>query len=76
MGEVTPGAHEVRSLWQTRVVRRLAQAIAAILRVTHEAMTVAHDLGASESLEAAHVPRAPFEVLVVALDDASPRLAS
>ncbi len=53
---------------ETWVAGRLTQPIEAIAQVAHEAVAVADGLGTSESLEAAHAARAPFEVLVVALD--------
>jgi len=49
---------------------RRAQTVEAIAQVAHEAMAVTDHLGAAEALEAAHTPRLPLEVLVVALDGA------
>jgi len=55
--EIVPGVGEAWSLRDARVSGRLAQSVEPIAQVAHQAMAVAHDLRASESLEAAHAPR-------------------
>jgi hypothetical protein len=57
------------------IADRFAQAIKAVPQVTHEAVAVAHHLRTPQALEAAHTPRAPFQMLVIALDPLLFRLA-
>ncbi len=66
--EIVPGAGEARGLGDAWAAGRFAQAVEAVAQVAHEAVPVAYHLRAAEPLEPTHTPRAPFEVLVVALD--------